>query len=65
MKEQRMKILRKGLILIVLAVVGLGEDIVLRVCGVQNDKERSIKEQTDDVCDSSGGSASHDFPWKA
>lgn len=30
----------------------MNTDIVLRVCGVQNDKERSIKEQTDDVYDS-------------
>lgn len=29
----------------------MNTDIVLRVCGVQNDKERSIKEQTDDVYD--------------
>ena len=30
----------------------MNTDIVLRVCGVLNDKERSIKEQTDDVYDS-------------
>lgn len=30
----------------------MNTDIVLRVCGVQNDKERGIKEQTNDVYDS-------------
>ena len=30
----------------------MNTDIVLRVCGIQNDKERSIKEQTEDVYDS-------------